>query len=411
MKVQASANRRSAFGAVIVAHFFSALADNALLIVAIGLLLERHAAAWTIPALRVFFYASYIVLAAFAGAVADALPKGRVILATNLFKLAGCGLLLAQVHPLLAYALVGFGAAAYSPAKYGILPELLPPAELVAANAWMEISTVIAIIAGVALGSLLMDPGIHMAQWASTPALNATWLLGSVYVAAVLCAVIIPSSPASNASAIRHPQRLFGEFKKATTTLWRDHDSQISLAVTSLFWAAAAVLQFLVLRWAESVLRLALSQAALLQAAVAFGMMVGAVGAARWVPMRSVLKVLPLGLSMGIFLLLMLLVTEVWTAVLVLAAIGAMAGLLLVPMNALLQQRGQLLMHPGQSIAVQNFHETLAALVLLAVYGLLTYSEVRLVPCIAGFGLFVFIAVGLIMLKQSRNRAVGYLHP
>ena len=396
---------------MIAAHFFSALADNALLIAAIGLLLERHATAWTIPALRVFFYAPYVVLAAFAGAAADALPKGRVILATNLFKLAGCGLLLVQVHPLLAYALVGFGAAAYSPAKYGILPELLPSAELVAANAWMEISTVIAIILGVALGSLLLDPGVHMAQLGSTPALNATWLLGLVYVAAVLCAALIPSTPASNASAMRHPQRLLGDFKQATTTLWRDQDSQISLAVTSLFWAAAAVLQFLVLRWAESVLELALSQAAILQAAVAVGMVVGAAGAARWVPLRSVLKVLPLGLLMGTLLLLMLLVTQVWTAVVLLVAIGTMAGLLLVPMNALLQQRGQLLMHPGQSIAVQNFHETLASLVLLAVYGLLTHAEVPLVHCIAGFGLFVSMAVGLIMLKQRRRRAVGYSYP
>ena len=389
---------------MIAAHFFSALADNALLIAAIGLLLERHAATWTIPVLRVFFYASYIFLAAFAGAVADALPKGRVILATNLFKLAGCGLLLAQVHPLLAYALVGLGAAAYSPAKYGILPELLSPEELVEANAWMEISTVIAILLGVALGSLLMEQGTHIVQWASTPALNATLLLGHVYIAAVLCAAVIPSSPASNASAMRHPQRLFGDFKNAATTLWRDHDSQISLAVTSLFWAAAAVLQFLVLRWAQSVLQLALSQAALLQAAVAVGMVAGAVGAARWVPMHSVLKVLPLGLLMGGLLLLMLLVTQVWTAVLLLAAIGAMAGLLLVPMNALLQQRGQLLMHPGQSIAVQNFHETLASLVLLAVYGLLLHTEVPLVDCIAGFGLFVSMAVGFIMLKQRANQ-------
>ena len=406
------ARRRKAFWAVIAAHFFSALADNALLIAAIGLLLERHAAAWTIPALRVFFYLSYIFLAVFVGAIADALPKGRVILATNLFKLAGCGLLLAQIHPLLAYALVGLGAAAYSPAKYGILPELLSPAELVAANAWMEISTVIAILLGVALGSLLMEQGTHIVQWAGRPALNATLLVGIVYIAAVLCAAVIPSiasSPASRASELRHPLRLFGDFKNATSTLWHDHDSQISLAVTSLFWAAAAVLQFIVLRWAESVLQLALSKAALLQVAVAVGMVAGALGAARWVPLRSVLKVLPLGLLMGTLVLLMLLVTQVWTAVLLLAAIGAMAGLLLVPMNALLQQRGQLLMHPGQSIAVQNFHETLASLVLLAAYGLLIHAGVSILHCIAGFGLFVSMAVGLIMLKQRANRRQGCL--
>lgn len=398
-----AARRGKAFWAVIAAHFFSALADNALLIAAIGLLLERHAAGWTIPALRVFFYCPYVLLAAFAGAVADALPKGRVILATNLFKLAGCGLLLAQAHPLLAYALVGFGAAAYSPAKYGILPELLTPAELVTANAWMEISNVAAILLGVALGSLLLQQRAFILQWATTPALNATLLVGFVYIAAVLCAALIPAGPASHALAMQHPGRLLGEFMEATKTLWRDHDSQISLAVTSLFWAAAAVLQLLVLRWGESVLKLALSQAALLQAAVAVGMVVGAVGAARWVPMRRVLKVLPLGFLMGALLLLMLLVTQVWAAVLLLTAIGALAGLLLVPMNALLQQRGQLLMHPGQSIAVQNFHETLASLVWLAVYGGLLQAAVPLGYCIAGFGVFLLMSVGLIMLKQRAN--------
>lgn len=394
---------------MIAAHFFSALADNALLIAAIGLLLERHAAAWTIPALRVFFYAPYVVLAAFAGAVADALPKGRVILVTNLFKLAGCGLLLARVHPLLAYALVGFGAAAYSPAKYGILPELLPPAALVAANAWMEISTVVAILLGVVLGSLLIEQGAYLVPLDSAPARNAVWLLGLLYVTAALCAAVIPSSPASHARGLRHPLRLIGDFKQAARLLWRDFDSQISLAVTSLFWAAAAVLQFLVLTWAERRFQLPLSQASLLQAVVAVGMVVGAAGAARWVPLRSVLHLLPLGLLMGTLLLLMLLVTRVWTAVVLLTAIGAMAGLLLVPMNALLQQRGQLLMHPGQSIAVQNFHETLASLVLLAVYGLLVYVGVSLAACIAGFGLFVFMAVGLIMLKQRDNRRLQRL--
>ena len=179
--------------------------------------------------------------------------------------------------------------------------------------------------------------------------------------------------------------------------------------MTSLFWAAAAVLQFLVLTWAERRFQLPLSQASLLQAVVAVGMVVGAAGAARWVPLRSVLHLLPLGLLMGTLLLLMLLVTQVWTAVVLLTAIGAMAGLLLVPMNALLQQRGQLLMHPGQSIAVQNFHETLASLVLLAVYGLLVYVGVSLAACIAGFGLFVFMAVGLIMLKQRDNRRLQRL--
>ena len=398
------ARPKQAFWAVVAAHFFSSLADNALLIVAMALLLERHAPAWMVPALRVFFYAPYVLLAAYAGALADALPKGRVILATNVFKLAGCGLLLAQVHPLVAYAFIGLGAAPYSSAKYGILPELLPPAELVRANAWMEISNVVSIVLGVVLGGLLAGTSASILQWASTPGLNAVVLSSLFYGLALACAAVISATPASNLLAMRHPQRLFGDFKRATAALWRDHDSQISLAVTSVFWAAAAVLQFIVLRWAESVLQLPLSKAALLQAAVATGMVAGALAASRWVPMGRVLKLLPSGLLMSALLVLMLLVTQVWVAVVLLVAIGTLAGLLLVPMNALLQQRGQQLMHPGQSVAVQNFHETLASLLLLAVYGGLTQAKVSLSWSIAGLAVFVCMAVGLIMLKKRANQ-------
>ncbi|MES2509786.1 MAG: lysophospholipid transporter LplT [Pseudomonadota bacterium] len=402
--------RRRVFWAVVIAQFFSSLADNALLIAAIALLLERHAAGWMAPALRLLFYFSYVLLAAFAGAVADAFPKGRVMLASNLCKLAGCGLLLMQVHPLLAYALVGFGAAAYSPAKYGILPELLPPEELVAANAWMEVSTVVSILLGVALGSMLLDmPG--GGEWRSanalaTPALRAIFCIAAVYALAAVCAAVIPRSPASHAAALDDPRRLVQDFRRAFQALWADHDSRISLAITSLFWAAAAVLQFLVLRWAEQVLHLALAQAALLQVAVALGMVGGAVAAGRWVPVGRALKVLPLGMALGVMLLMMTQVTRLWSAISLLFAIGATAGLFLVPMNALLQRRGQLLVQPGQSIAVQNFNESFASLVLLAMYGLLLYRDVPLIEGLLGFGVFMLVAVAIIMVWHQARRPV-----
>lgn len=399
-QVVPSKAQRGKVRAVIAAQFFSSLADNALLIVAIALLAERHAAAWTVPALRMFFYASYVLLAAFAGAVADAFPKGRVIFVTNVFKLFGCALLFADVHPLLAYGLIGLGAAAYAPAKYGILPELLPAGQLVKANAWMEIATVISIVLGVALGSYLVGGAAQHAQFAATPALNAALLLLGVYLIAVICAAVIPSGQASRAAALDRPGQLLAEFKQAQALLWRDAESQISLAVTSLFWAASAVLQFMVLQWAQDRLHLALAQAALLQAAAAIGMVVGALCAARWVPMGRVLKLLPLGLMLGLLLLLLLLVSDVWGAVLLLIAIGTTAGLFVVPMNALLQHRGQLLMHPGQSIAVQNFNESLASLVMLTLYGLLVQLDLPLTLSIAGFGLFVSVAMLLIMARQ-----------
>lgn len=402
MSVPLPTRQRRVFWAVVVAQFFSSLADNALLIAAIALLMERHASGWMAPALRLLFYGSYVLLAAFAGAVADAFPKGRVMLVSNLCKLGGCGLLLAQVHPLAAYALVGLGAAAYSPAKYGILPELLPPDELVEANAWMEVSTVVSILLGVAVGSLLLDGpggvGRNLSNLLATPALNAIVVIAAVYALAAACAAAIPRSPVSNQTALHHPYRLVRDFGLAFGALWTDHQGRISLAVTSLFWAAAAVLQFLVLRWAERVLQLPLAQAALLQVAVALGMVAGAVAAGRWVPVERALKVLPLGLALGAMLLMMTGVTRLWSAVSLLFAIGATAGLFLVPMNALLQRRGQLLVHPGQSIAVQNFNESLASLLLLGVYGLMLYGDVPLMQGLVGFGIFMLLAMGGIIL-------------
>lgn len=391
------------FHAVVAAQFFGSLADSALLIVAIAFLVERHAAAWTVPALRLFFYLSYVALAAFAGAVADALPKGRVLWATNLIKAAGCALLLFHVHPLVAYALVGLGAAAHSPAKYGILSELLPTSELVAANAWIEVSTVVSILLGALVGSWLIDPARMVLLNPGGVASTATLVLGAFYMVAALCAAVVRSRPASNPAGLGHPRALVREFGLSLGLLWRDPEARISLAVTSLFWAAAATLQFVVLRWATETLQLSLARAWLLQAAVATGMVVGAMVAARWVPLRSVLRVLPLGLAIGLGVMLMALITQVWAAAALLFIIGVMAGLFVVPMNALLQQRGQALMHAGQSISVQNFSENLFSLTLLAAYGALILADVPLLPTVVGLGLFVSVAMVLIIGRHSRR--------
>jgi len=377
--------------AVVAAQFFSSLADNALLIVAIGLLAQRHAPGWMTPALRLFFYLSYVLLAAFAGAVADAAPKGRVLMATNLVKLGGCALLLWHVQPLVAYALVGLGAAAYSPAKYGILPELLPEDELVKANGWVEASTVVSILFGVALGSALVDRdlGLHA--------------IGAVYLLAAACTLAIPYSPARDRKALAHPGRLLRDFRRSLGLLWQDADARISLAVTSLFWAASATLQFLVLRWAAERLGLTLAQGALLQIAVAIGMVAGAMGAARWFPLERARRALPLGVVLGAAVMAMTLVTGPAFAVAMLVLVGALAGLLLVPMNALLQSRGLLRMHPGQSIAVQNANESLASLVMLGVYGGLLYLDAPLLPTLAGFGAFLVLAMGGIFAWSRRQ--------
>lgn len=385
-----AARPRRALASVVGAQFLSSLADNALLIVAIDLLMQQHAPGWMTPALRVFFYVSYVLLAAFAGAVADAAPKDRVLMATNLVKLGGCGLLLWHVQPLVAYALVGLGAAAYSPAKYGILPELLPQDALVGANGWIEATTVLSILFGVALGSTLVG---------SSQALVA---IGAVYLLAAACTLAIPHTTARDRAALAHPGLLLRDFRHSLGLLWRDPDARISLAVTSLFWAASATLQFMVLRFAAERLGLKLSQGALLQIAVAIGMALGALGASRWFPLPRARRALPLGVVLGAAVLLMTLVTQPIVAAVLLVAIGALAGLLLVPMNALLQSRGLLRMNPGQSIAVQNFNESLASLAMLGVYGALLYFDAPLLPTLAGFGGFLVLAMAGITVWSRR---------
>ena len=391
------ASHRRALFTVMAAQFLSSLADNALLIAAIGLLTERHAPAWMTPSLRMCFYLSYVVFAPFAGAVADKLPKSRVIFGTSVVKLGGAGLLVAQIHPLLAYALVGVGAAAYSPAKYGILPELLPPSELVAANAWMESLTVLSIVLGVGIGSALLQPW-HVLQYRSASvATSASATIGLLYLLATFFAAAIPLSVVQERTGARSLGSMISDFFGSQLQLWQDQAARISLVVTSLFWAVSAVLQFIVLRWSEKVLDLPLDRGALLQIAVAIGMVGGAILAGRRLSVSDALRVLPLGLAIGLTVLAIALVTKVWIAVLLLALIGILSGVLVVPMNALLQNRGNMLMRSGQAIAVQNCNESLSSLILLAVYGALLYIDAPLLPLIVGFGLFVCSAMLLII--------------
>jgi len=395
--------RRRALFAVMAAQFLSSLADNALLIAAIGLLTERHAPAWMTPSLRMCFYLSYVVLAPFAGAVADIVPKGRVILATSVVKLCGTGLLVAHIHPLLAYTLVGLGAASYSPAKYGILPELLPPSELVAANAWMESLTVLSIVLGVGVGSALLRPWQVLHYQSASIATSASATIGLIYLLATFFAAAIPSSIAQERNGAQSLVGLISGFCNSQRKLWQDHAACISLTVTSLFWAVSAVLQFIVLRWSEQILNLPLDKGALLQIAVAIGMVGGAMLAGRWLSLRNALRVLPLGLVVGLTVLAIALVKTVWLAALLLVLIGLLSGIFVVPMNALLQDRGNALMRPGQAIAVQNCNESLASLVLLGIYGALLYFEAPLLPIIFGFGAFVSVSMLLIIGPARRG--------
>ena len=401
------------FYTIMAAQFFSSLADNALLIVAISVLVSLQAPAWMTPMLKLFFVLSYVVLAPFVGAFADAFPKGRVMFLTNLVKICGCLMMFFSVHPLLAYAVVGFGAAAYSPAKYGILTELLPAEKLVAANGWIEGLTVLSIIFGTVLGGVLVSEQLAQALAFLLPfnriqsTLSVEFSLGVItltYLLATIFNLNIPDTGVRYAAQKRNPIKLVVEFSECLTALWRDRLGQISLAVTSLFWGAGATLQFVVLKWAEKALNLPLAKGAVLQGVVAFGVAFGAMAAAKRVPLKKSMIVMPLGFLMGLIVASMVLVQSTTLAYPLLVIVGALSGYFVVPMNALLQHRGHVLMSAGHSIAVQNFSENASVLLMLGLYALLIKLDLRVHIVIVLFGLSVSGAMWLVMKKHAANQ-------
>jgi MFS transporter, LPLT family, lysophospholipid transporter len=400
------------------AQFFSSLADNALLVAAIALLIQAEAPSWLTPYLKFFFVVSYVVLAPFVGAFADRLPKGHVMLIANTVKILGCLAMLFGADPLLAYAIVGLGAAAYSPAKYGILTEYLPHRQLVVANGWIEGLTVASIILGTMLGGLLIHVRVstELLSWNAplietsidTPAEAAIAIIIVVYAIAALFNLEVPKTGVALKKLPAHPLDTMQDFARCVSLLWRDRLGQISLAVTTLFWGAGATLQFIVIEWARAALGFDLSKAAILQGVTAIGIAAGAVLASVLVALDRSVRVIPLGIAMGLFVIVMIFVKQVWLAILLMVLIGGMAGFFVVPMNALLQHRGHHLVGAGRSIAVQNFNENGSILVMIALYSLLLGAGYSIYTVIVVFGLFVAGTMTVVLVWFRRNRGVHH---
>jgi LPLT family lysophospholipid transporter-like MFS transporter len=412
------------FYTIMAAQFFSSLADNALLIAAIAMLVQLQGPEWLTPLLKFSFTISYVVLAFVVGAFADSMPKGRVMFITNTIKVAGCALILfneflrladfpAYWLVLLAYAVVGLGAAAYSPAKYGILTELLPAEQLVFANAWIEGLTVASIVLGNVLGGLLIGPQISgtllkfdfpfIDTSINTAPEAAIVVIAVIYVVAALFNLAIPDTGARYQHQERNPVRLFIDFSRCFAMLWRDKLGQISLAVTTLFWGAGVSLNLMVIRWAEVHLKMPLEKAAMMPGVFALGTGIGAILAAKFVPLKRAVHVLPIGIVMGVTVMGMVSIRWMPMVYIVLIAIGAMAGFFVVPMNALLQHRGHVLMSAGHSIAVQNFNENVSILVMLAIYSLMLKIDLRISSIVVIFGVFLSGALYLVMRWNAKN--------
>jgi MFS transporter, LPLT family, lysophospholipid transporter len=401
------------FYTIMSAQFFSSLADNALFVAAIQLLRSEKAPAWQQAALVPMFALFYVILAPFVGAFADSLPKGRVMLISNTIKIAGCLMMLFGTHPLLSYAIVGLGAAAYSPAKYGILTELLPASQLVKANGWIEGLTIGSIILGVLLGGQLVgavvsgvllkiDLPFFTTKVDSAPEAAISVLI-FVYLLAALFNTRIPHTGVEMRPLPKRLVSLLPDFWACNMWLWRDKLGQISLASTTLIWGAAGNLKTVVLTWAAIALGYTVTQASALQGVVAIGMAVGAVVASMRMRLVDGPRVIPMGIAMGAAVIVLIFINNVWVAAPFLILLGALGGFMVVPMNALLQHRGHNLMGAGRSIAVQNFNENLSILVLGLAYSLSAGLGLSPFAAIAAFGLVVSGVMYLIYRWHQSN--------
>ncbi len=409
------------FYTIMSAQFFSSLADNALFVTAVELLRANGAPEWQRAALVPMFALFYVVLAPFVGAFADALPKGKVMFISNAIKVIGCLMMLFGHHPLIAYAVIGLGAAAYSPAKYGILTELLPASQLVKANGWIEGLTITSIILGVLVGGQLVGPTIsghllafdfpYLDTGVDTPAEAAIALLILIYVVAAWFNLHIPLTGVAmrplredpNKSLVANLLGLLPDFWRCSKRLWADKLGQISLSTTTLFWGASGNLRYIVLAWGAAALGYSTTQASALVGVVAIGTAVGAVLASMRMRLDNATRVIPLGALMGLLVVCMIFIDNLWVAVPFLILLGGLGGFLVVPMNALLQHRGHNLMGAGRSIAVQNFNEQLAILAMGGFYSLSTKMGLTAFGAITVFGLLVAASMVLIGIWHWNN--------
>lgn len=409
------------FYTIMSAQFFSSLADNAIFVVAVEYMRSGGAAEWQRAALVPIFAIFYVILAPLVGAFADALPKGKVMFISNAIKVVGCLMMLFGSHPLLAYAIIGLGAAAYSPAKYGILTELLPASQLVKANGWIEGLTIASILLGIVLGGTLVGHMVSSQLLAidlpffdtgiDTPSEAAIAVLIFVYAIAAWFNTRIPSTGVemrplrSNLShgIVRNMAALLPDFWQCNARLWRDKLGQISLATTTLFWGAGGNLKYIVLAWASLALGYNTTQASALTGVVTIGMAVGAVVASMRMKLDMATRVIPLGIGMGLLVISMIFIGNVWIAVPFLILLGGFGGFLVVPMNALLQHRGHNLMGAGRSIAVQNFNEQACILLLGGVYSACTGLGLSAYAAITVFGGLVAGFMWIIKLWHQNN--------
>jgi MFS family permease len=400
---------------LISAQFTSGLADNAFLILGIAFLSEQGYPGWWAPLLKFSFTLSYVLLAPLMGPLADAYAKAKLMACMNALKVVGVAFIFTNFHPMLAFAIVGLAASAYAPAKYGLMTEAVPAEQLVKANAWLEVSVVMSVILGTVCGGFLVAAKNfeYMLILNQTLIENLNLSLQTQYAGPLISLIVIYITAAVLNFKIPHidikyeqqsmkPIALFRNFFQSNRILWADPLGRVSLAVTTLFWGIGAVVQFAVLVWAKEALDMPLEQASLLQAVVAIGVIVGAGAAGQMVALHHAFKVLPLGIWLGLSLPALAFSSSLWVAVPIMLLTGFAGGMLMVPMNAILQNRGYQLLTAGRSIAVQGFNENASVLIMLGIYSCLLAFEIPLQWVMTLMG--TFMAIGILYFMRIASQ-------
>ncbi|CDG16899.1 lysophospholipid transporter LplT [Xenorhabdus doucetiae] len=371
--------------AVLLSQFLSAFADNALFFAILAQLKVESYPEWSLPALQIVFVLTYIVLAPFVGQVADRFSKGRVMLFSNIIKLLGAISICIDMNPFLGYTLVGIGAAAYSPAKYGILGELTDGRRLVKANGMMEASTIAAILIGSVVGGFLSDISLVL----------ALGLCALLYGVAVVANFYIPRLAAAREGKGWNPKKMLLDFMTVCASLWRNQETRFSLVGTGLFWGAGITLRFLLVAWVPVVLGIdGNTTPTLMNAVVAIGIIVGAGMAARFITLKTVRRCMPAGILIGIMVIFFVTQQSIVFSYLILIVLGVFGGLFVVPLNALLQEHGKQAMGAGKAVAVQNLGENSAMLVMLGLYSVSIMLGASVIAVGMGFGILLSLAIG-----------------
>ncbi|EKK5219708.1 lysophospholipid transporter LplT [Cronobacter sakazakii] len=380
--------------AVIVAQFLSAFGDNALLFATLALLKQQLYPEWSQPVLQMVFVCAYILLAPFVGQVADSFSKGRVMMVANGLKLLGAVVIVFGGNPFVGYTLVGVGAAAYSPAKYGILGEITTGDRLVKANGLMESSTIAAILIGSMAGGMLAD-------WHVGAALGVCAL---AYAGAVGANLLIPKLGAARPGQSWRFGPMTRSFFTACRTLWHNDETRFSLVGTSMFWGAGVTLRFLLVLWVPVALGITDNATpTYLNAMVAVGIVAGAGAAAKLVTLERVSRCMPAGILIGVAVIFFSLQQAALPAYLLLLLIGFFGGFFVVPLNALLQERGKRSVGAGNAIAVQNLGENTAMLLMLGLYSLAVKLSLPVVGIGVGFGAIFALAIAGLWLWRRKQ--------